>query len=670
MASSLMNLAWLLGCICVSLSEVVTLFGQDFDSDQTFQIDLSNTNLNATIPTEIGRLTNLVVLDLKNTNLIGTLPSELGQLTSMFRLSLGDNHLTGTVPIEIANMTILFRLDLFGNLLTGSIPSEVGRLTRLDTADFSRNLLTGAIPTQIGLATGLTVLDVSINKFEGDLPSQIGQLTGLIVLDVSHNSFSGLLPSELGLLASLLVWRLSDTFLTTESTDLCVPAITCDSTLISPDVCQACSLGFPVLAALSAIIQGALVRNPVEANVGIGDTVILTFPPMPYTVVNITLAGTPALTVTPSSPIRQSVFQAVLTTASESGPVEVEVHLFHNSTGPLVQRNVTSGSLVAEIVVPDSPTPTPTPVTPKTTSNLGLIIGLAVGLGASALLCLAGMIVMVWRSQHRMDAWTKKLKQALKEEAVPSDLLDALKTIRFDLVTPQANSLSDTSPVSRIEMGPLRDPIRSGSVLLTRGSWQTLIETHKPEINKISGDASVRAEDAMAIRLYTIADPEIHHELTRVMSSCKLPELKPWLPYAKFLSNALEALPAQYKFSGTCYRGLKTVFPNETVHNLAFMYPDGKRFCWHPFTSTSCDESTMTQERFLGTTGPRTLFRIEVKLGYLISAFSAFPTETEVLLPACSQFRVISTEQRWSPTSDNLHDVVEVEQESTEPQAN
>ena len=46
-------------------------------------------------------------------------------------LSLDSNFFTGSIPSEMGRLTNLTLLDLEGNLLRGTIPTEIGLLTKL-----------------------------------------------------------------------------------------------------------------------------------------------------------------------------------------------------------------------------------------------------------------------------------------------------------------------------------------------------------------------------------------------------------------------------------------------------------------------------------------------------------------------------------------------------------
>ena len=70
-------------------------------------IHSSCVGLSLTIPTEIGKLTNLVFLDLDYNELTGTIPSTLYLLTNLETLDLNDNFLEG----DIDSIGVLNKLE-------------------------------------------------------------------------------------------------------------------------------------------------------------------------------------------------------------------------------------------------------------------------------------------------------------------------------------------------------------------------------------------------------------------------------------------------------------------------------------------------------------------------------------------------------------------------------
>lgn len=86
-----------------------------------------------------------------------------------------------------------------------------------------------------------------------------------------------------------------------------------------------------------------------------------------------------------------------------------------------------------------------------------------------------------------------------------------------------------------------------------------------------------------------------------------------------YLTGALKKLP---NFNGRVYRGSNNVLK-------AAEYKLGREVTWSAFSSTSAAERVALQ--FAGPTG--LIFVMDVSCGKDISAFSALPSEQEVLLP-------------------------------------
>ena len=167
------------------------------------ELTLSQNQLRGVIPPELGNLTNLEVLDLYENRLSGSIPPELGNLSNLEALSLSKNNLRGTIPSELVKLNNLRWLFLWGNQLNGSIPLELGRLTNLEWLYLSDNRLSGTIPTELGNLTNLERLFLWGNQLRGTIPSELGNLTDLTMLALSDNQLSGAIPPELGNLINL-----------------------------------------------------------------------------------------------------------------------------------------------------------------------------------------------------------------------------------------------------------------------------------------------------------------------------------------------------------------------------------------------------------------------------------------------------------------------------------
>ena len=215
-------------------------------SEEVTRLDLRENNLVGSIPTEIGRLKNLMQLNLGLNQLTGIVPSEISGLESMTHLYLHANRLTGDIPSKIGQLQNLRELRLDKNRLSGRIPPEIGDLRELRDLRLHGNLLTGPIPPEIGRLSELTNLVLSDNRLTGDMPAEIwrlqnlralvirgdatyrdsgNQLTGTISPEIAHlehlvdlelefNRLTGDIPPEIGALQELRDLRLSGNQLT------------------------------------------------------------------------------------------------------------------------------------------------------------------------------------------------------------------------------------------------------------------------------------------------------------------------------------------------------------------------------------------------------------------------------------------------------------------------
>lgn len=179
------------------------------------------TGLVGSIPDELFLLSNLKNIELTgNGGLGGTLSPLIGKLSNLENIALGYNAMTGTLPTEVGKCTQLQTLFLAstessGTKIRGTIPTSIGTLQALRNFNLELQLFTGGIPSEIGFLSNLEEVVLYSNLFEkSNLPTEIGALTSLTHLDIAKTGLTGSIPSEFGLLSSLDLCQLENNKLT------------------------------------------------------------------------------------------------------------------------------------------------------------------------------------------------------------------------------------------------------------------------------------------------------------------------------------------------------------------------------------------------------------------------------------------------------------------------
>jgi Leucine-rich repeat (LRR) protein len=188
------------------------------DEEFWWENDMDNNQI-STIPSDIGRLTNLERLDLAQ-NSVSAIPPEIGELRKLRHLNLRNNYLT-ELPGAIGALQALEVLDLSYNQLA-ELPAEVGNLRNLRELYLNSNAL-GALPPELCGLRNLRVLDLgnydqqkvwkdTVERYSlvrnrlSSLPECFGDLESLRVLNLEHNRFTGL-PNVLTELVALESFR-------------------------------------------------------------------------------------------------------------------------------------------------------------------------------------------------------------------------------------------------------------------------------------------------------------------------------------------------------------------------------------------------------------------------------------------------------------------------------
>ena len=139
-------------------------------------LDLSNKGLTK-VTSDVYSQTGTTDLILSNNN-IRTLPSEMGKMTSVVIFKIDHNILDGSLIGEIRQMSKLRQLDVSYNKMTG-MPAEIGQLDNLETLNYSYNNISG-LPNELANLknslkefnlTGNPLSQDQINKLKTSLPN-------------------------------------------------------------------------------------------------------------------------------------------------------------------------------------------------------------------------------------------------------------------------------------------------------------------------------------------------------------------------------------------------------------------------------------------------------------------------------------------------------------------
>ncbi|PRQ18567.1 putative leucine-rich repeat-containing, plant-type, leucine-rich repeat domain, L [Rosa chinensis] len=146
---------------------------------------------------DLKRFFKLRKLDLSNNQLNGSVPESVGQLSSLERLYLDGNSLSGVITeAHFLNLSRLQYLSLSGNRFSINLSSDWNPPFQLLWLDMSSCKMGPAFPKWILTQTKLTHLDLSNAGLSGSLPIQVWDLfSGLFDLDLSMNQIHGKLPN-------------------------------------------------------------------------------------------------------------------------------------------------------------------------------------------------------------------------------------------------------------------------------------------------------------------------------------------------------------------------------------------------------------------------------------------------------------------------------------------
>jgi len=167
------------------------------EEGSVLSIRLPQTDLLATIPTELALLSTLNSIDLQENMLQGTIPSDLASMKNLTKIILKKNKLKGILPrFESQQLQLL---DLSHNQLSGEIPHDLGEdCVLLKYIDLQHNQFVGFLPFGLEDLPELETISISYNNLTGTLPAYLSGMNNLKFLYLNHNRLVGTIPNDLG----------------------------------------------------------------------------------------------------------------------------------------------------------------------------------------------------------------------------------------------------------------------------------------------------------------------------------------------------------------------------------------------------------------------------------------------------------------------------------------
>ena len=150
---------------------------------ETLQFD--NNLLFGQLPDTFTNLVNLKLLYCGNNQLSGTFPENFGNLVALEDFQCFHNTISqsrqpgirGTLPTSLGKMSNLKTFIMYQNGLKGTIPTFMGEMSSLEFLDVEWNLLSGTVPTELGKLSNLGTLHLGGNNIIDPLPLSLCSLS-------------------------------------------------------------------------------------------------------------------------------------------------------------------------------------------------------------------------------------------------------------------------------------------------------------------------------------------------------------------------------------------------------------------------------------------------------------------------------------------------------------
>ncbi|GAB4822572.1 hypothetical protein N2152v2_009618 [Parachlorella kessleri] len=372
------------------------------------KLHLWNNSFTGTIPAW-GLPENVTEVMLSLNQLSGPYPSDWRLPSGLRVVNLNSNRLTGTLDPAWRFPPTLQTLALSQNYFEGTIPSSWRLPDSLQVLYLHTNpLLTGTIPQNWVLPADLAVLALANCNFTGPLPTLLKLPGGLQTLTLDSNSLTGTIPYDFTLPSSLLQLWLSDNKLTGSiSKDWKLPSTlqslefdrnqltgTLDPAWELPESLSVLSIAYNNFSGLLpawnlpnltlAALWGCNFTGPLPAYPTPPNSAVIVMPQSGEGFCGEVPSSPPYYNVT-SFDATGSTFRALQTLTNSS------FHSCPQGTPPPYTYPPAGSPLQQSPTPPTSasPSPPPSPGNFKTaggsSSSVGIIVGVAVGVAASGL---------------------------------------------------------------------------------------------------------------------------------------------------------------------------------------------------------------------------------------------------------------------------------------------
>ncbi|CAN6683949.1 unnamed protein product [Malus baccata var. baccata] len=120
----------------------------------------------------------------------------------------------GVFPKEFVALRYLTFLEIDENYFTGPLPAFIGNMSALTLLSIGGNSFSGPIPKELGNLKELTYFYLDSCGLGGEIPSTFAKLTNMRILQFQGNSFGGPIPTSFSQLTSLKSLKLRNVLIT------------------------------------------------------------------------------------------------------------------------------------------------------------------------------------------------------------------------------------------------------------------------------------------------------------------------------------------------------------------------------------------------------------------------------------------------------------------------